>query len=758
MPDKVGDAAAKKWRRPKWADGRFLSTVLPGLAVTLLFLAAHALQPAAIAQAGNLIFDSYQRAVPRVYEEAPVRVVDIDDETLARLGQWPWPRTDVARLVRTLAGAGASAIAFDIVFSEPDRTSPARMAEILRQNPDAKDNYDAIAALTDHDVLFGKALAETPSVTGLFLTREANTARPAPKAGFAVSGTSPLAAIPAFNGAIMPLPVINDGARGNGFVSLALNTDNIVRNVPLLARIGDGIVPSLALEALRVAQTAGAIVIRSSDGSGELGGGDLGVVALKVGDFEVPTTRNGSMWMYYTAPHPERTVPAWKILTGALSDAQLRQAFEGRIVFVGTGAAGLRDLVSTPVSETELGVVVHAQMVEQMILGRFLTRPDWAMGLERAILLVLGIGIALSLPGLGALRGGVLAVAAFAAAIAGSWYAFRYGSILLDPTYPAAGVIAVYIAGTSTSFYKEERARAYIRRAFDRYLSPDLVERIARDPGQLELGGEERDMTVMFCDIRGFSAIAEKLTAPQIITFLIEFLTPMTDVLLARKATIDKYIGDAILAFWNAPLGDPDHPRNAALAALAMSDMLKTLNAENIGAADKVWPGEVKIGIGLNTGPCCVGNIGSLQRLNYSLIGDTVNVASRIEGLTKIYGVPIIIGGTMAERLPDFATVELDLVRVVGRDLPEEIFALLGPPELAQSSDFRELRGRQTAMLVAYHDRDWDGAEAVLAELSPLASRFGFGKVMSLYAERIAAYRKAPPGADWDGVHQATEK
>lgn len=193
----------------------------------------------------------------------------------------------------------------------------------------------------------------------------------------------------------------------------------------------------------------------------------------------------------------------------------------------------------------------------------------------------------------------------------------------------------------------------------------------------------------------------------------------MTDVLLARKATIDKYIGDAILAFWNAPLGDPDHPRNAALAALAMSDMLKTLNAENIGAADKVWPGEVKIGIGLNTGPCCVGNIGSLQRLNYSLIGDTVNVASRIEGLTKIYGVPIIIGGTMAERLPDFATVELDLVRVVGRDLPEEIFALLGPPELAQSSDFRELRGRQTAMLVAYHDRDWDGAEAVLAELSP---------------------------------------
>ena len=182
------------------------------------------------------------------------------------------------------------------------------------------------------------------------------------------------------------------------------------------------------------------------------------------------------------------------------------------------------------------------------------------------------------------------------------------------------------------------------------------------------------------------------------------------------------------------------------------------MNAENLSDAGKVWPGEVKIGIGLNTGRCCVGNIGSQQRLNYSLIGDTVNVASRIEGLTKIYGVPIIIGGAMAERLLDFASIELDLVRVVGRDMPEEIFALMGPPELAQSPDFRELRDRQTAMLVAYHDRNWDGAEAALSELAPAAARFGLGRLMALYAERIAAYRTAPPGPDWDGVHQATEK
>jgi adenylate cyclase len=308
------------------------------------------------------------------------------------------------------------------------------------------------------------------------------------------------------------------------------------------------------------------------------------------------------------------------------------------------------------------------------------------------------------------------------------------------------------------SFYREERARAYIRRAFDRYLSPELVERIARDPSQLELGGEERDMTVMFCDIRSFSHISEQLTPRQIIQFLIEFLTPMTDVLLGKRATIDKFIGDAILAFWNAPLDDPDHHRNAALGALAMIEKLKEMNATNSGVAGKVWPGVVKIGIGLNSGPCCVGNIGSKQRLNYSLIGDTVNLASRIEGLTKMYGVPIATGRDLAEHLPDFALVEIDLVRVVGRDMPERLFALVGPPALAQTSSFRELHAAQAAMLAAYRARDWDGADAALDQLRPAAARFGYDKLVDLYATRIKAFRAGPPDAGWDGVHRAMEK
>ncbi len=731
--------------------------VASGLVITALLLLLHALHLKAITQVGDLIFDAYQRQAPRPYQDAPIRIVDIDEESLARLGQWPWPRTEVAKLTQALADAGAASIAFDIVFSEPDRTSPARTAEILRQNPDATGNYDDIAKLADHDVVLGQTMARTPSVPGLFLTRDPNGVRPMEKAGFAFSGTPPISSITEFQGAIVPLPVIDQGAAGNGFVSITGNDSGIVRSTPLIARIGDRLVPSLSLEALRVAQGAGGYIVKSTDASGELGGSEPDVVAIKVGDFEVPTTPAGEIWMYYTAPHPERIVPAWKILTGALNPNELRELFEGRIVFIGTGAIGLRDLVATPISDGELGVVVHAQVAEQMILGKFLTKPDWATGLERFILFVLGVGISLLLPRLSSVSGGILAAFGFVGSVLGSWYAFRFGSLLLDPTYPAGGVIAVYIAGTSVSFYNEERARAYIRRAFDRYLSPELVESIARDPSRLELGGETRDMTVLFCDIRSFSRISEKLSAAEIIAFLIDFLTPMTDVLLARKATIDKYIGDAILAFWNAPLDDPEHPRNAAFAALDMVAKLNSLNA-NAQAQNAKWPGDVKIGIGLNTGPCCVGNIGSQQRLNYSLIGDTVNLASRIEGLTKAYGVSIAIGSETAKRIPDFALVELDLVRVVGRDTPERIYALAGPPGLAQDTKFQEFARMQADMLTAYRSMNWDRCEAQLESLQQHAPAFGCEALIAVYRSRIGAYRNHPPAPGWDGVFRATEK
>jgi adenylate cyclase len=725
--------------------------------VTLLLLVLHLFQPPVVGQISNLVFDSYQRAYPRPYEDAAVRVVDIDDETIRRLGQWPWPRTDVARLTDALTEAGAAAIAFDIVYSEPDRTSPARAAEILRANPEARGDYAEIAALTDHDELLGQAMGRGPTVTGFFLTNETNAVRPAEQAGVAVSGTPPLAALPSYNGAIAPLALIGDRAAGGGFVSIQGDRDGIIRAAPLLSRLGDRILPSLSLEALRVAQGAGAILVRSSDGSGELGAGEVtSVVAVKTGELQAPTTHSGELWMHYTADHPERIVPAWRILQGDLSGAEMNALFGGHIVFVGAGAQGLRDLVSTPIREKELGVVVHAQAAEQIILGKFLTRPDWGLGVERVLLVVLGLMIALSAPGLGALRGGLLALLGLFGVIAGSWFAFRNAGLLLEPTFPAFGVVAVYTAITAVSFYREERARSHIHNAFDRYLSPELVDRIARDPGQLELGGEVRQMTVLFSDVRGFSRISERFGPQELIGFLINLLTPMTDVLLARKATIDKYIGDAVVAFWNAPLDDPDHERNAAFAALEMLEALKRLNTDN--TANPAWPGKVSVGIGLNTGPCCVGNMGSRQRLSYSLIGDTVNLASRLEGLTKLYGVSVLVGEDLAARLPDFALVELDIIRVVGRETPERVFALMGPPQMSSSPGFVASRDDMSSMMAAYRARDWDAAEAALTRLKGPDTIAGLESVLALYTDRIADCRQTPPPEDWDGVSQAREK
>ena len=727
--------------------------MLAGLVALLQLLG-----PPGLDRVGALLFDSYQRAAPRTYEDAPVKVVDIDDESIRRLGQWPWPRSEIAQLTDRLGQAGASVVAFDVVFSEPDRTSPARIAEQLARGGTDSATLAALRRLPDHDSELAQSFAGTPVVLGYFLVKDHAGAQVATKAGFAIGGSPPNDSVPAFWRGIESLAQLSANAAGSGSVSLPADNDGILRSVPLLARQGDQLLPSLSLEALRVAQGAGSIVVRTSDASGEMRGSPGQVVAIKVGQFEIPTTAAGGLWLHYTRPVPARTIPAWQILDGTLSPEALANAVSGRIVFVGAGAIGLRDLISTPLSDHELGVVAHAEAAEQVILGHFLQRPDWAPGLELALVLALGAGLALLLPRLGAARGAVLVLAAVGLVIGGSWWAFSRYHYLLDPTYPVLALVLVYSAQTVLVFYREERRRAYIHSAFDRFLSPELVRQIAANPDRLELGGEEREMTVLFCDVRNFSGISEHLAPKQLIGFLIALLTPLCDVLLARKATIDKFIGDAIVAFWNAPLDDPDQHRNAARAALEMVRKLDALNLGEGRDAAAAWPGPVRIGIGLNCGLCCVGNMGSAQRLSYSLIGDTVNLTSRIEGLTKYYGVSIAIGAALHARLAGFAMLELDQVRVVGRDTPERIYVLLGDEAIASSPDFASLREHHDAMLGAYRSRDWDLARRGTGSLSESAERFGLGKFYALYVARIEALIAEAPAADWDGVYEARSK
>jgi len=737
--------------------GRKAVLSLPGLAVVVLVLVLSL--AGVFDRAGPLLFDAYQRAAPRPYEDAAVRVVDIDEESIAKLGQWPWPRTQLAALTRRLTEAGAGVIAYDVVFSEPDRTSPAQIAAQARRDHADPAAIAALQALPDNDKVFADTIAQSPVVLGYFLGHGAKNATVEPKVGLAFGGSPPNGWKINFENATQPIPALRQAAADTGFVSRIGDADGVVRQAPLIAAQNGQLLPSLSLQALRVAQQAQSIVVKTSDGSGEMSaGGRIDPVSIKVGDIVVPVTAQGEMWIYYTADRPERSVPVWKIMQDKLPPAEMEKLFAGHLVLIGTSAAGLYDVVSTPLKEREAGVMVHAQAAEQIILRKFLTRPDWARGLENTALLLFGVLMALALPWMGATRGAVLGLVATGGMVLASWLAFRQQLLLLDPTYPVLGLIGVWVSVTAFTYYREEKQRAYIHRAFDRYLSPDMVKRIVDDPSRLELGGEEREMTVLFCDIRGFSRISERLGPQEIIRFLISFLTPMCDILLARKATIDKFIGDAILAFWNAPLDDPDQYGNAARGALAMQARLTVLNAEMAGQTGEPWPGDVAIGIGMNSGPCCVGNMGSAQRLSYSLIGDTVNVASRIEGLTKFYGVGIAIGDSLAEHLREFACVALDHVRVVGRDAPETVYALLGDEAMAASEGFRAFLAGHGAMVRAYRARAWDEAEGLLDEWQAAAEGLGLAKLYALYRGRIASYRLAPPGADWDGVFGATEK
>lgn len=730
---------------------RYASLAVPG-AVLALVLALRIFDPGGVLEEVRLrVFDGYQRLAPRVAEASAVRVIDIDDDTLSRIGQWPWPRTLVADLVTRLARAGAAAVALDIVFPEPDRTSPT---EVLKLWPQVEGLQSLLARLPDHDAALAEALSAAPSVTGFALTSDANDRSPARKGSFAYAGMDPRPFISGFSGAVASLPALEGAARGNGSLNQVPEPDGMLRRVPLVLRLGDRVYGSLVTEALRVAQGATTTVIRASGAQATASfGAETGIDSIKIGDFVVPTDANGKLWLHYAPISRERTIPAWKVLAGETAE----DAFEGMIVLVGTSAAGLRDLRPSPLDPALPGIEAHAQAIEQILAGRSLDRPDWADGAEILYVAALGLALILALRRIGALWSAAAGAGAAVLAVMASWEAFLHAGYLVDPATPVAATIAVYIVATLLRFLAAEREKREVRTAFSQYLAPAMVERLAADPTQLKLGGETRDMTFLFCDVRGFTTISEGYKSdPQALTRLInQFLTPMTDVILASRGTIDKYMGDCIMAFWNAPLDDPAHPANACRAALAMRGELVELNkriaVEDQQAGRRHVP--LAIGIGLNSGSVVVGNMGSDQRFDYSVLGDAVNLASRLEGQSKTYGVDIVVGETTKVAAPGFAFLELDLIAVKGKAEAVRIHALrASQPDEAHD----RLAAIQGEMLAAYRAQRWDEAAAALARAR--ASAPDLAMLWDLYAERISGYRQDPPGPEWDGVYVARSK
>jgi adenylate cyclase len=722
-----------------------------GLALLLPLLAVRVWDPSPLETLRLKIFDLYQIAEPRQSLQHPVVIVDIDEESLAEIGQWPWPRTEVARLVDRLRDAGVAAAGFDVVFAEPDRTSPGRYANYLGNlSPEAR---DALRNLPSNDEVLARALRQTRVVLGESgYHREVGGEReeqaPLP---LALIGPDPTPYLFHFPALIRNIGQLENAAAGHAIFNLVPENDGIVRRVPGFVLADGRILPTLSVELLRVATGSNAFAIKTDA---------AGIRSLVVGGVEVPTDRNGRMWVYYAEPRPELYVSAKDLLSGAIAPERLR----GKLALVGTSAAGLYDIKSTPLRDSVPGVEVHAQLLEMIISGQLLLRPNYALGAELTMLAVVALLMIALVPVIGAvftlLLGSVIATLMAVT----SWVLFVGEGLLIDVAYPLIGAFTVFVTLVFTNYLREESRRQQVRGAFQQYLSPALVDQLAQEPDRLVLGGESREMTILFSDVRGFTAISELLQdRPQELTRLMNrLLTPLSGAILDSHGTIDKYMGDAIMAFWNAPLRDDDHARNACRAALAMQAAVVRLNddlAREAAAGTTAIP-RIAVGIGINSGLCVVGNMGSLQRFDYSVLGDAVNLASRLEGQCPVYGADIILGqATVAALGEGLVCAELDLIRVKGKRAPQRIFALLGEAGEGDAEARQAALAEMETLLTAYRFQAWDvaeqAAEALAARTLPHLDLAVFTR---LYRRRIADFRRLQPPADWDGIYTAETK
>lgn len=722
----------------------FLPIIVPAIFLAMAVVLLRA-QCEPVERLQNSVFDAYQRLKPRPYEDAPVRIVDIDDESLSRLGQWPWPRTLIATAVDRLTEMGAASIAFDIVFPEADRTSPAQILPLWSRTREGREVALRGQKLPDHDHVFAQAIAASHVVLGSFLSPLGNKAVPLVKTTFAFQGENPLPLLDRLEGAVINRPELEQAAAGNGSFTYIPENDGIIRRVPLVMRLNDHLIPSLAAEALRVAQGARTIAIRS------LASG--GIDKIKIGRLSVPTDAKGRLWVYFSDSAPERTIPIWKIFEKGF-DAR---ALSGSILFIGTSAAGLRDQRATPLQSITPGVEIHAQVAEGILLHRFLFRPDWSIRAETAYLSLLGVLLIVILQRRIPILGGALCCLSIAAACALSWWAFSRRHLLFDPLFPSLAVALVYVSSSLTSYLQSEGERRKIRNAFRYYLSPELVDQLARNPDKLKLGGEMRRMTYHFCDIEGFTSISEFYEPYALIRLLNTFLSPLTEIILKHHGTIDKYIGDCIVAFWNAPLDDSRHATNACLAVIEMHERLKILNEQRRREAEKAgrkfFP--IHIRTGLNTGESIVGNMGSDQRFSYSVIGDDVNLASRLEGANKFFGTHIMASKATVDEAGGAVEVRsLGQVRVVGKAVPITVFELLSKKgELSEA--WKKALPLYEKGLKEFFSREYSQAASSFEAVLSIIPKDG---PSSLYLKMASDYAHLPPMEEWDGVFKLTEK
>ena len=760
----VSPAAGEDCRMLKFLRSAFSFERLLSVALLSGFMFLYYVDPYPVQFLRLKTFDFYQQQKPREIpppQGKPVTIIDLDEESLAEIGQWPWSRTTVAKLIQNLMQMGAALVAFDIVFAEPDRMNPNKIPDTVVGLDEA--TKAKLRMLPSNDEIMSRVVRKSRVVLGQAGYWEKLETKKGPPIKKSVAllkqgkNVNPAFFLPRFQSLIRNVPVIEKHATGHGIFSLVPEPDGIVRRVPTLFVYENELYPSLSVEMLRVAVNRKSILVKANI---------AGITFLGVHkNLQIPTDSHGRVWPYFSKSDKSKYVSAKDVLNGTADPALIK----GKLTIVGTSAVGLLDIRAVPTEPVIPGVEVHVQLIEAAMHKKWLSRPNYFIGAELALILFGGLAMIILVPWAGAkwTMGLFLFVSGGAGAM--SWYLFAEHRLLFDAGYAVISILLLYTVLTYTGYAKEEASRRQTRDAFSKYLSPDMVARVAENPGELKLGGEKREMTLLFCDVRGFTTISEQFDAVGLTALINKLLTPLTNAILDRQGTVDKYMGDCIMAFWNAPLDDDEHIYNGCVSALAMLAEMGPLNDRLEIEAKEEGRKHIPliVGLGLNTGECVVGNMGSDQRFDYSVLGDTVNLAARLEGQSKSYGMNVVLGPTTNAAVTDrMATIDLDYIQVKGKTEGTYIYGLMGDEEVKAGPMFVALQKKISDAMDSYRQQRFDEATGMFKEIRRLGSdehkpwhlEVNLDVLCDLYDERIAEYKINPPAANWDGVFVATTK
>jgi adenylate cyclase len=699
-----------------------------------------------------LIYDVKVRLTMPQSVDQRVVILDIDEKSLAEQGRWPWGRDKLAILMNKLFDKyGVKLVGFDVVFAEPDESSGLKSLESMakKELKDVAGFQSTLRELRpqlDHDARFAAALKNRPVVLGYYFSS---------KEGGVSSGAAPEPVFPAgtFSGRRIGftqwvsfganLPEFQKAAAGGGHFNPLVDMDGTSRRVPLLVEHKGQYYESLSLAMVR--NLLGNPPITPGypeDAPGSYAGMEwLDLKTSSGGVMRIPVDENAATLIPYRGY--QGSFPYFSI-TDVLNDRIPQEKLAGRVVVVGTTAPGLMDLRATPVGAAYPGVEIHANLIAGMLDGSIKHKPPYILGADVLLVLIAGAVMAFLLPMLSPFRATVVGVIVLLLLLSVNFSFWHVSHVVLPLANGMIAIVLLYAMNMSWGYFVESRTKRQLTGLFGQYVPPELVEEMSRDPENYSMAGRKAELTVLFSDIRGFTTISEGLEPNELATLMNQYLGAMTLVVRKHRGTLDKYIGDAIMAFWGAPVDDPEHAKNAVRTGLEMHVALHELNKDLVARG---WP-ELKIGVGVNTGPMTVGDMGSPVRQSYTVMGDAVNLGSRLEGITKQYGVGFIAGESTRELLKkEFVFRELDRVRVKGKVDPVGIYEPVGEEGKVAAEDMDEIKLWNQA-LRAYRAQDWDKAEVTLMNLQRIKPRY----LYDLYVKRVEHLRKEPPGENWDGV------